>query len=222
YTWNNVRPGTFLYHSGTHPAVQVQMGLYGAIKKDAATGQAYSSASTTYTKEGILVLSEVDPVLHAAVASGSYGPGLAVTSTMSYSPKYFLYNGVANLATSGIGASVVVGDRVLIRLLNAGLRTRMPLLLGLYMTLLAQDGNLLPYPLSQYSLNLEALKTMDVMISPTAAGSLAFHDRRGFVSLGSVQGGGTTIAPAPPGPVPGPGGQPGADGGGGCFISSLL
>ena len=36
YTWNNVNPGTYLYLSGTNPAVQVQMGLYGAVKKDYA------------------------------------------------------------------------------------------------------------------------------------------------------------------------------------------
>ena len=31
YTWTGVKEGTYLYHSGTHPQVQVQMGLYGAL-----------------------------------------------------------------------------------------------------------------------------------------------------------------------------------------------
>src|SRR5512139_1053391 len=35
YSWNNLKPGTYLYHSGTHPQVQVQMGLYGAMTHDA-------------------------------------------------------------------------------------------------------------------------------------------------------------------------------------------
>ncbi len=35
YTWATIKPGTYLYSSGTHPQVQVQMGLYGAMTKDA-------------------------------------------------------------------------------------------------------------------------------------------------------------------------------------------
>ena len=31
YTWSNPKSGTYLYHSGTHVQVQVQMGLYGAL-----------------------------------------------------------------------------------------------------------------------------------------------------------------------------------------------
>ena len=40
-----------------------------------------------------MLFSEVDPMLHNAVATGNYGPGQAVTSTMDYDPKYFLLNG---------------------------------------------------------------------------------------------------------------------------------
>src|SRR5512145_2931627 len=35
YTWSNMKPGTCLYHSGTHPQVQVQMGLYGGVSGNA-------------------------------------------------------------------------------------------------------------------------------------------------------------------------------------------
>ena len=41
YSWTSMKPGTYLYHSGTHPQVQVQMGLYGGVKKDFAAGQIY-------------------------------------------------------------------------------------------------------------------------------------------------------------------------------------
>ena len=34
YYWNNIQPGTYAYQSGTHPQVQVQMGLYGAMVKN--------------------------------------------------------------------------------------------------------------------------------------------------------------------------------------------
>ena len=98
YTWPNLRGGTYLYQSGTQPQVQVQMGLYGACTKDYAAGQAYSGVP--YTTDVMLLYSEVDPALHAAVVGGNYGPGKPVTSTMEYEPKYFLVNGVG-LSRSG-------------------------------------------------------------------------------------------------------------------------
>ena len=41
YTWTNFKAGTYLLQSGTNPAKQVQMGLYAAVKKDHAPGEAY-------------------------------------------------------------------------------------------------------------------------------------------------------------------------------------
>ena len=219
YSFSNVEPGTYLYHSGTHPAVQVQMGLYGAVKKDAAPNQAYESPSTAYTKEGILVLSEVDPDLHLAVTLGTYGTP-AYPSTIDYAPRYFLYNGFADPADPDLQAifpPIVVGDRILVRILNAGLITRVPLMQGADGTLLAQDGNLLPYPKQQYHLTLTAAKTMDVLITPTAPGTVAIYDRRGYVTPGVAGGLSAPIDAAAGGGVVGGGG-----GGGGCFLSTVL
>jgi FtsP/CotA-like multicopper oxidase with cupredoxin domain len=240
YTWNNVKPGTYLYQSGAHPGVQVQMGLYGAIKKDWAAGQAYDNPATAYNKEGVVVVSEVDPDLHDVVDNGSYGDPddptnnpKQITSPMDYAPRYFLINGEADLAATGIvqQGPIFVGDRILVRVLNAGLKTRVPVLLGSYMTLLAQDGNLAPYPRETYDLTLTAGKTLDVMVTATAAGFLVLFDRRGFVTPGATATGGTVgVVPAPGAPVeppvePPPVGPPpgrGGGGGGGCFISTVL
>jgi FtsP/CotA-like multicopper oxidase with cupredoxin domain len=68
YTWNDMKPGTYLYHSGTHPQVQVQMGLYGGVTgnavaaTDTAPAQAY--AGVPYANEVTLLFSEIDPALH--------------------------------------------------------------------------------------------------------------------------------------------------------------
>ncbi len=98
YNFNGIKPGTYLYHSGTHAQVQVQMGLYGAVAINTTNlvpgvtpGQAYPGK--TFLNEAILFYSEIDPDLHAAVESNDYGPGKAVTSTLNYKPKYFLING---------------------------------------------------------------------------------------------------------------------------------
>lgn len=174
YTWNNLKPGTYLYHSGTHPQVQVQMGLYGAMTHDAVAGLAY--AGVPYHNEVTLLFSEVDPVLHAAVANGQYGPGLAVTSTIDYAPKYFLING-EDLSDAPLAAGSA-GQTTLLRLLNAGLQSRSPMLQGHYMRLVAEDGNPYPYAREQYSAFLPALKAVDAVITPAEAATYPIYDRR--------------------------------------------
>jgi hypothetical protein len=71
YTWNNLRDGSFIYQSGTHPAVQVQMGLYGTAKLEADINTPY--AGVNVDNEMDLFFSEIDPALHQAVANGTYG-----------------------------------------------------------------------------------------------------------------------------------------------------
>lgn len=100
YTWTNLKPGSYAYQTGTHPAKQVQMGLYGAMVKDAAASTAYPGIN--YDTQVVEFLSEIDPVLHSRVADGSYGSPCAdaneqktnpCTSTIGYNPKWFLVNG---------------------------------------------------------------------------------------------------------------------------------
>lgn len=178
YTWASFRPGTFLYHSGSHVAVQVQMGLYGAVEKDAAPGTAYPGVP--YARDTVLLFSEIDPALHDAVATpGGYGPGAPVSSTVDYEPRYFLVNGEAfsNQSASYLFAGRP-GERILLRFLNAGLETHTPVLQGLYASLVAEDGNPYAYPRSQYSLDLAAQKTMDAVIVPGEKATVPVYDRR--------------------------------------------
>jgi FtsP/CotA-like multicopper oxidase with cupredoxin domain len=177
YTWTDVRPGTYLYHSGTHMQVQVQMGLYGAVTKDQAAGQAYPGVP--YNTQVVIFFSEVDPALHDAVAANDYGPGKGMTSTVGYDPKYFLItvNGVQALpgdAPIPVGAP---GGTVLLRFVNAGIQTRSPNTLGLTMTVHAEDA--FPYPYSQmhHAIGLEALKTKDATVTPASAGVFPIYDR---------------------------------------------
>jgi len=195
YTWTNLGPGTYLYQSGTHSQVQVQMGLYGIVRKDAAAGQAYTPTATnpnaSYDSQVAIVFSEIDPALHDSVVTGNYAgipptpgapvpptPPTAMTSTIDYDPQYFLINGEPfNYGRSPIPAGTP-GQRILLRFLNAGLRDHVPILNGIYMTVLAEDGNLYPYPKQEYSLMLPAGKTADAIIAPTAAGYIPVYDRK--------------------------------------------
>ncbi len=97
YTWaaNVLRPGTYLYETGTHPSLQAPMGLYGVLivtTPPAATvsgttttittpGIAYPASTTaplggptpvaygavTYDADATFLLSEIDPAQNAAI-----------------------------------------------------------------------------------------------------------------------------------------------------------
>jgi FtsP/CotA-like multicopper oxidase with cupredoxin domain len=209
----SVQPGTYLYHSGTQPQVQVQMGLYGALIVEAGTNQAYAGMAA-YSLDLPLVYSEIDPALHAAVASGTYGTP-AMTSTLNYSPKYFLVNGEAY--TPGVTlpiATGAAGTPTLLRLLNAGLDMHVPVLQGLEMSIVAEDGKPYSYVTpdgvphlygrSAYSAPLAPLKTMDAVITPAVDGDYAIYDRRLSLANNTVAPGGMlrvlrtggTIAPS--------------------------
>ncbi|MBE0576910.1 MAG: hypothetical protein IH613_13570 [Desulfuromonadales bacterium] len=175
YVWDTLTPGTYLIQSGTHPAVQVQMGLYAMLKVDDVGGS--SVYDTPYNNEVDMLFSEIDPVIHNAVATGNYGPGQEITSTIDYDPRYFLLNGVPYYDAGDLGVPVVPGDN-LVRFLNAGLQTRVPQLLGAYMTLLGEDGNQVPFAKDQSSLVLPAGKTFDVIVTADNLTEIPIYDRR--------------------------------------------
>ena len=188
YTFPDLKPGTFLYQSGSHQAVQVQMGLYGAMTQDAVAAVASSEsgpgspaeayAGVPYAKEVVLVYSEVDPALHAAVDGGAYGPGKAVTSTVDYRPSLFLVNGASYTSESAATvAAGTAGQGTLLRLLNAGLRTHAPVLDGGSLRIVAEDGNPLPFAKDQAAVLLAAGKTHDALWTPGSNGVYSLYDR---------------------------------------------
>jgi FtsP/CotA-like multicopper oxidase with cupredoxin domain len=181
YIWTGVKEGTYLYHSGTHPQVQVQMGLYGALVVN--NGGSYPAVA----QDEVLLYSEIDPALHAAVDGGTYGTP-AYPSTFDYQPKYFLINGTAYPDTPDIVLNT--SEDVLLRFVNAGLKTHIPTLQGLYMSVIAEDGNLYPDPKDQYSIELTAAKTMDAVVNAGTADSYALYDRSLHLTNSAATGGG--------------------------------
>jgi FtsP/CotA-like multicopper oxidase with cupredoxin domain len=179
FTWISPNPGSYLYQSGSHVTQQVQMGLYGALTKDAAAGQAYPGVA--YDTQVILLYSEIDPALHDPVALPA--------NAINYKPSYFLVNGQPFAAGDPPVASVTSDQRVLLRFLNAGLNTHVPALQGAYISVIAEDGKPYPYPREQYSVMLAAGKTQDAIFNPTA-GTFAVWDRSLHLSNAGAAGGG--------------------------------
>jgi FtsP/CotA-like multicopper oxidase with cupredoxin domain len=182
YTWSTFEEGAFIYQTGTNPAAQVQMGLYGAVTKNFSASQAYGHPDTIFDKELVLVYSALDPKMNEAIASRRYGPGTSTPNTRDYVPKYFLINGKAwpdrYLAKVSGTTEIFVGDRVLIRLLNAGYHTFVPVFLNAYVTARAEDGQLYPFPRKQYALELAAGRSLDVWLVPSKSETITIYDGR--------------------------------------------
>jgi hypothetical protein len=105
YTFTADRPGTFQYHSGTDPTIQVEMGLVGAIivrPNDQPGGEkhAYSQPNlgmypnaprSRFDREYLFLITEMDPAMHELVEQGRLGEARAKPRL----PQYWMFNGRA-------------------------------------------------------------------------------------------------------------------------------
>jgi manganese oxidase len=152
YTFIAAQPGTYLYHSGTQAALQVEMGLVGAlIVRPPVANQAYGHADSAYDREYLLLLTEMDPNIHEQVARGNLSPDMA-----NYFPVQWFINGrnamdtmladnFSTLPHQPYGAMVLAhpGERVLARLVNAGRDPHPFHFHGNNVKVIARDGRLL-------------------------------------------------------------------------------
>jgi FtsP/CotA-like multicopper oxidase with cupredoxin domain len=133
YTFIATNAGTYTYYSGTRPGLQVEMGLVGAIIVrptgfDHMNPRAYGHDGTRYHYEHLFLLTEMDPRIHQAVASGIY-----TVDTADFFPVYWFINGRAAPDTMlpdnvpwlpnqpyGAMARTRPGEKVLLRVVGAG------------------------------------------------------------------------------------------------------
>lgn len=137
YRFTATRPGVHLYESGTNPENQVQMGLYGVLivrpmGHDIPYTPNYRTAygagtGSRFDVEHLLVLGEVDSQMHAALGQGGG------YDTLRFAPDYWMINGRCYpdtikadndpaLPSQPYGSAITarVGQRLLLRLVNAG------------------------------------------------------------------------------------------------------
>lgn len=89
--WANLKPGTYLIESGTHPSIQGPMGLYGILvvttaPGGATAGTAYpavgTQAAVSYDSDFAVLLSEIDPVQNNAVSTAVNTAGFVEAATI--------------------------------------------------------------------------------------------------------------------------------------------
>lgn len=99
YSFTASQAGTYMYHSGTNPELQTEMGLFGTIiVRPATPGQAYDHPDTAYDHEYLFLLSEMDPRIHyLAEFYAQYEaqfPGLLASIDFTdYKPNLWFING---------------------------------------------------------------------------------------------------------------------------------
>jgi len=157
YTFTPSEPGTYAYEAGLtyNGARQVAMGLFGAliVRPAGDPGSAYGPG-TSFDDEYLLVVNEIDPDLNADPS------GFAI---QGFKAKYWLINGQSFPNTDLLPTAP--GNRVLLRYLNGGIRSRYVAILGLDQTVLGIDSSQLPYTYTVTSEALGSGQALDVMVT---------------------------------------------------------
>lgn len=188
YSFVADRPGTFMYHSGTRPEHQIEMGLFGAlIVRPPQANQAYGHPDSAYDHEYLFLLSEVDPEVHlwtelgfdANVDNNAYWPVLWYingrnapdTMTPPFSPLLPTqpYNCMPRLHP---------GERILLRFIGAGRDAHPFHTHGNNFVQIARDAELLSsgpgagadLGVSDFTLTVYPGMTADVIFTWTGAG----------------------------------------------------
>jgi hypothetical protein len=167
YTFVASEPGTYQYHSGTNADLQVEMGLVGVIivrptgyaigTASAHTGRkAYQQPGTNFDRETLFLLTEMDPAIHWQVYGLVQSGQPVAVDTTAIKPSLWFINGrnapdtqlddyVYWLPTQPYNAlpRMHPGERLLMRVVNAGRDLHPFHHHGNHATAIARDGRVL-------------------------------------------------------------------------------
>jgi hypothetical protein len=152
YSFVAREPGTYIYQSGTHMDLQVEMGLVGALIVRPALGAnyAYNHVDTRWDREYLFFITEMDPRVHQAVEFGT------PFNNTDYFAVYWFLNG--RVAPDNMGQPKAPwfptqpynsvprmhpGERLLMRVVGAGRDLHPFHHHGNHATIIARDGRLL-------------------------------------------------------------------------------
>ncbi len=194
YTFTASHPGTYLYHSGTSPELQCEMGLNGAIivRPAGHPTWAYNHAGTAFDHEYMFLLTDMDPRIHELMELNLFPKTSAPTKdSTSWWPTFWFINGrtgpdtmadpfVAWLPNQPYNCSPRTrpGEKVLIRFLGAGHDSHPLHTHGENHRVIARDGRLLESTpgagpdlgWSDFTATISPGETMDALWSWTGYG----------------------------------------------------
>jgi manganese oxidase len=173
YRFTATHAGTYWYHCHVETVEHLTMGMYGALVVHPADGPGRAwTDGPSYDRAYTLLLSESDPAWSAAV-----GESRRVERTR-FDPRYFFINGRSfpdTMAASDTHVMGHLGDRVLVRLINAGYGWRSMHMHGFHFEVVASDGRPLPAPLLKDTIGIAPGERYDLLVTLDQLGSYPFH-----------------------------------------------
>ncbi len=157
YSFTASQAGTYMYHSGTSPELQIEMGLVGAIIVrptgfDHMMPTAYEHMDSMYDREFLFLETEMDPNIHELIEQGR----IAEVDTTTWWPTCWFLNGRDGMDTMlpphlpwmmtqpyNCMPMMHPGDKLLMRIISAGRDLHPFHTHGNNFTVIARDGRLL-------------------------------------------------------------------------------
>jgi hypothetical protein len=214
YTFTADSPGTYLYHSGTDPKLQVEMGLLGvivvrpsAVPTGGAPGTtaaeyAYDHKDSYFGHEYLFLHTEMDPRVHQYYEFGQ--PAGMDWDNTDWWPVYWFFNGRA--APDDLLASYATwlphqpynliprghpGDKILMRVVGGGRESHPFHHHGDHALLIARDGQLLDGDSLTPELDL-AYEEFTILVNPGQTVDAIFDwtgEKMGWDIYGTVASG---------------------------------
>lgn len=155
--------GTYLYQDGVDVPVNRLLGLHGALMTMPGDGSSTPyRGGPSFTRQYVWVLSDVDP------AWGELARAERAIDGSTFLPRYFTINGKSGIDSIEDTADNIrphgrVGERCLVRMLNAGLAVHAPHFHGNHPTLLTRDGRVLDLQMVKDTFYLGPEERKDVL-----------------------------------------------------------
>lgn len=174
YSFTATHAGTYWYHCHVDPTDHIQMGMYGAVVVMPSDGSDRAwNGGPAFDRQVTMVLSEIDPVWHSAIHDRK------PFDRTDFHPRYWLINGKAAPDTMYDLATVVkgeVGEKVLVRLVNAGYQWHAMHMHGFHFDVIASDGRPLPAPWTKDTISIAPGERYDLLVTLDQRGVFPFHD----------------------------------------------
>jgi hypothetical protein len=185
YTFTASNAGTFMYHSGTRPDLQIEMGLLGAIIVRPPIGDkfAYDHADTEFDDEFLYLHTEMDSTIHNAVEFHGVAYLDGTDWLQNYRPVFWFYNGRAapdtvfgpNVSWLPVQPYNILplmrpGDRTLVRMIGGGRESHPFHPHGQHLKMIGRDGRMLSSGPGNGADLAQEIFTIDVVPGSTSEG----------------------------------------------------
>lgn len=179
YQWIASHAGTYFYHCHTNTVLHAEMGMYGGLIIDPVadpndppgTKRVFANGPT-YDLEAIWACDDIDTNWHnKGWTAGTCGNDEGLNEL---NPNYFVITGVdgANsaLTNPGVAVTMSVGQKLLVRYINAGYMPQRIHFGGLTATVVMSDGRAFPNAIQATELESVSAERYECIFEPTTPG----------------------------------------------------